>query len=244
MKRHYFDHDYDARNDQKILQLRFRFGAEGYGLYWMILESMAQDTNGYINRGAIGGLSISYGVAIEGLLAIFDYCVELGLFFVCEHGNYYSKRMLKHKQQMREFTKNGTKGAEIRWKNRGAIAGAITGANTGGNAKESKGKESKVKERDIYTPPVLKKITDVVTMMNDICGTSFRDTSLNTRKHIHARITEGYHKEDFEKVIRYKFDEWNDDSKMSQYLRPDTLFGAKFESYLVAAKKEDEDGFR
>mgnify|MGYP001572489914 CR=1 FL=1 len=30
---YYFSHDYNARNDEKILELRVKYGAEGYGLF-------------------------------------------------------------------------------------------------------------------------------------------------------------------------------------------------------------------
>ena len=35
---YYFPHDCNARNDPKILALRSVFGAEGYGVYWMLIE--------------------------------------------------------------------------------------------------------------------------------------------------------------------------------------------------------------
>ena len=37
----WFKHDYNARNDEKILELRSIHGAEAYGVYWMIVETMA-----------------------------------------------------------------------------------------------------------------------------------------------------------------------------------------------------------
>jgi len=52
----YFDHDYNARNDQKILELRSEFGWHGYGLYFAILENLCE-ANGYLTRESIGGLS-------------------------------------------------------------------------------------------------------------------------------------------------------------------------------------------
>ena len=44
----YFSHDYNARNDQKILMLRGKFGNEGYALFFYILETMAEESQGYI----------------------------------------------------------------------------------------------------------------------------------------------------------------------------------------------------
>lgn len=51
-------------------------------------------------------------------------------------------------------------------------------------------------------------------------------------KHIHARWEDGFRLEDFKMVISKKSKGWKDDPEMSKYLRPSTLFGTKFESYL------------
>jgi uncharacterized protein YdaU (DUF1376 family) len=39
---YYFSHDYNARNDTKILFLRMQLGMEGYGIYWYLIESLAE----------------------------------------------------------------------------------------------------------------------------------------------------------------------------------------------------------
>ena len=49
---------------------------------------------------------------------------------------------------------------------------------------------------------------------------------------IKARSNEGFEVEDFKRVIDNKVASWGKDPKMSQYLRPNTLFGTKFEAYL------------
>ena len=131
MKHHFFDHDYSARNDQKVLMLRFKFGLEGYGAFWCLLESMAEDSTGYLDRGAMGGLSIGYGVAIGRLSEIIDYCLGIGLLSQCEHGKIFSGRMIKHKSRMDNLKENGKKGAEKRWKNGGANRVAIAPAMEG-----------------------------------------------------------------------------------------------------------------
>ena len=51
-------------------------------------------------------------------------------------------------------------------------------------------------------------------------------------------MREGYTVEDFRRVIDHKASEWMEDEKMREYLRPETLFGTKFEGYLQAAPKE------
>ena len=42
MKSLYFSHDYNASDDHKILFLRQQLGMEGVGIYWYIIERLAQ----------------------------------------------------------------------------------------------------------------------------------------------------------------------------------------------------------
>ena len=60
-----------------------------------------------------------------------------------------------------------------------------------------------------------------------------RPSSKATQGHINARLAEGYTVENFYTVIDKKCAEWKG-GKMEQYLRPETLFGSKFENYLNA----------
>lgn len=112
---YFFDHDYNARNDEKVLQLRSEFGAEGYGVYWMILESMAESSDGAIHRVAIGGLSLSYGIPKEKLTAIIDYTIGVGLLKESVPGDIVSSRMIAHKARIEAMRKAGKRGAEKRW---------------------------------------------------------------------------------------------------------------------------------
>jgi hypothetical protein len=41
----YFSHDINAANDYKIIRLRSKLGAEGYGIYWMLIELLYQNNN-------------------------------------------------------------------------------------------------------------------------------------------------------------------------------------------------------
>ena len=70
-------------------------------------------------------------------------------------------------------------------------------------------------------------IKEILTYLNNKLGSKFR-----TANGLKARLTEGFTVIDAKKVIDIKFAEWIADEKMRQYLRPDTLFGTKFDSYL------------
>ncbi len=76
------------------------------------------------------------------------------------------------------------------------------------------------------------EIKIIVEYLNEKTGKKYKPNSKDTRKHITARLREGFTVEDFKTVIDNKVNDWLNDSKMSQYLRPQTLFGNKFEGYL------------
>lgn len=79
---------------------------------------------------------------------------------------------------------------------------------------------------------------EIVNYLNNSAGTNYRASSKKTRELIKARINEGYTLEDFKVVIEKKTREWINDNKMKAYLRPETLFGTKFEGYLNQPEKE------
>ena len=72
----------------------------------------------------------------------------------------------------------------------------------------------------------------IVSYLNEKSKKSFKSSSKKTKECIKARFNEGFKEEDFMKVIDVKCAKWLNDPKMSEYLRPETLFGTKFESYL------------
>lgn len=78
-------------------------------------------------------------------------------------------------------------------------------------------------------PPVYK---DVIEYLNEKVGSRYKASSAVNKRLIDARAKEGYSLDDFKQVINNKCATWAHDPKMSKYLRPQTLFGTKFESYL------------
>lgn len=75
-------------------------------------------------------------------------------------------------------------------------------------------------------------IKEIIDYLNNICDTHYRVANKQTQKLINARFNDGFTVDDFKKVIDNKAAEWKDNPQMCQYLRPNTLFGTKFESYL------------
>lgn len=90
--------------------------------------------------------------------------------------------------------------------------------------------------KDIYTAE--SKL--VMDYLNRKTGKAYKYVESNM-KHIRARFKEGYKMADFEKVIDSKYAQWHNDQKMSKFLRPETLFGTKFDSYLNEASTSAPD---
>ena len=78
---------------------------------------------------------------------------------------------------------------------------------------------------------ILPEIKEIIQYLNDVCGTRYRYQTKGTQEHINARLKEGYTVDDFKMVIDKKFEEWYG-TDMEKFLRPETLFAGKFESYL------------
>ena len=75
------------------------------------------------------------------------------------------------------------------------------------------------------------EIKMIVDYLNEKAGTKYRANTESTARHIRARLNEGFTRDDFILVIEKKCIEWLG-TDMAKYLRPETLFGSKFESYL------------
>ena len=73
--------------------------------------------------------------------------------------------------------------------------------------------------------------TEIINYLNEKAGTNYRASSEKTKSCIRARLNEKYTLDDFKKVIDNKVSSWKK-TEFEKYLRPETLFGTKFESYL------------
>ncbi|MFI8707115.1 conserved phage C-terminal domain-containing protein [Bacillus sp. NPDC077411] len=82
-----------------------------------------------------------------------------------------------------------------------------------------------------------KYIVEIVNYLNTACEKNYRTSTKKTRTLIKARLAEDYTVADLKKVIDIKKSHWFKDPKWDEYLRPETLFGTKFESYLNSKAK-------
>jgi uncharacterized phage protein (TIGR02220 family) len=78
---------------------------------------------------------------------------------------------------------------------------------------------------------VLDNVDIIIGYLNERTNKNYTTKNKATIKDIHSRIKEGYVFEDFKYVIDIKAGQWMN-TDMEQYLRPQTLFGNKFNSYI------------
>ena len=72
---------------------------------------------------------------------------------------------------------------------------------------------------------------EIIQHLNMRAGTKYKSNTAKTKQLINARLNEGFTLEDFKTVIDKKCVEWCG-TEFEKFLRPNTLFGTKFESYL------------
>lgn len=104
----------------------------------------------------------------------------------------------------------------------------------------TEGRSIEEQNNNIYTPSDV-FIKGVVDHLNHEAGTRYKWNTTKTKKHIGARCKEGYTQADFFIVIDKKCAEWKN-TDMAKYLRPETLFGTKFESYLNQPEARQSTG--
>lgn len=91
----------------------------------------------------------------------------------------------------------------------------------------------KEKDIDIDIEKDIIPYQEIIDYLNKICSTKYRYVESH-KKHIRARWNEKYTLDDFKTVIDKKAKQWLN-TKDSIYLRPETLFGNKFDGYLNQA---------
>ena len=155
-KSFYFQHDFNAAQDEKILYLRSKYGMEAYGLYWFFIELLHQSPNSKLKCKLIDGISYQLNIDIDKLLQFYDTCISIELF-VTDGEFYWSQRVLENKEMQDEKRKSksiaGKKGMEKRWGS-SSYNTTITEDNTcitkHNKEKESKEKESKLNNKELF----------------------------------------------------------------------------------------------
>ena len=150
------------------------------------------------------------------------------------------KQLEDYKYIKREVTyKKGTKEIEKRYitlvnlnaqpygiNMRNPSADICVGNNTSINTTSNNNKDIVVQDEKDSIP-----YKQIIDYLNKVTNKNYRNVN-GHHKHIKARWNEGFTLNDFFKVIDVKSNDWINDTKYNQYLRPSTLFGNKMDQYL------------
>lgn len=119
-KTYWFKHDFNARNDKKHVALRREFDVKGYGLYWVIIESLCEEDNYKlpINNVTYESISTEANVDIDFVKNYINKAIEVNLF--ATDNNYIWSVSLNNRMNALEKAhelkvKAGVLGAKSRW---------------------------------------------------------------------------------------------------------------------------------
>ncbi|MCM2138848.1 conserved phage C-terminal domain-containing protein [Vagococcus fluvialis] len=123
--------------------------------------------------------------------------------------------------------------------NEGTISNSFKSNNINSNSNNKKILSSSDEQDDV-------PYKEIVDYLNLKTSKSYKHSTSKTKSLIKARWNEGFRVDDFKKVIDNKCFEWIGNPGMAKYLRPETLFGTKFEGYLnennvVPQSQEEKD---
>lgn len=112
----FFSHDSNARNSEKLLSVRMKYGAAGYGIYFMIIERLREEVD-YTSVRDYNMLGFDLRVDSSEVKAIVE---DFGLFEFTEDGEgFYSeslnRRMLVMGNVSKARSAAGKRGANSKW---------------------------------------------------------------------------------------------------------------------------------
>lgn len=224
----------DMFDNRKIKHLRRLPEGNNIVLIWVMLLTMAGRCNAngmifltenipYTPKMLADELDFEENTVILALNALEELNMVVtnqGFFTIAgwsEHQNIEGMDKIREQARLRQ--------ARFKAKQK-ALPGNVSGnvTVTLGNATEEDIDKEREEDKEIYQ--------SIVSYLNEKAGTKYRASSAKTKTVIHARLAEGFTVEDFKTVIDKKCADWLGDEKMEKYLRPETLFGTKFEGYL------------
>ena len=146
---YYFPHFSNARNDSKLVKLRRVMGIEGYGMYFLLLETLREQTDFKLPLKGLEDLAYDWHTSKEKLLAI---VTGFELFEIVEE-MFFSTKLIFYLQPYLEKSERARLAAKIRWdkvkemqmhNRRDANALQEQCDSNASKVKESKGEESKI----------------------------------------------------------------------------------------------------
>jgi DnaD/phage-associated family protein len=162
---YYFSHDNNARNDLKIKAMMSKYGYEGYGIFWALVEMMHESGEGELplEEYLYIALQQEFNGSSTDVKQYIDDCINVFKLFETDGENFWSnslkRRMAIREKKREQARKAGKRSAEVR-KQRASATGVEQELNDR-STESNKGKERKEKGKEIKESNVShKKIID------------------------------------------------------------------------------------
>jgi hypothetical protein len=239
---YYFSHDSNARNDDKVISLRMKFGMEGYGVYFAILERM-RDIEDYIHVKDYNIIAFDLRVSNTLIKSVVE---DFGLFEFTDDGKrFYSvsflsrmkrkdvvsekrreaghkggRQRVENNESVNEFKQNSSKVQAIAYFDSSKIQ-AI-------KRKEMKEKEMKEKESDSHAREV-NSDSEIfsISQLKNLCGETWLER-VGMKLHVAPEN------------LKIFFDEFCDKQELSDYTNTINDFRRHFVNWLNIKIKEKE----
>lgn len=168
---YYFPHDSNAKDDPKCVLLIEQLGMEGYGIYWMLIETLREQPDYTYPVANIPALGRRYNTTAEKVKTV---VCNYGLFTVKDDKIFFSdslnRRMLVLEEKRAKRSEAGRLGNAARWKTSQTDRNAITMRSQfiaskvkKSKEKESIGKESMRGKRKQFSPPTPSEVESFFT---------------------------------------------------------------------------------
>ncbi len=211
----YFSHDYNARNDIKIQALLVEHGAIGYGIFWIIVEILHEESEKKLMLNNLTNIAIARqaSTSVEQVKAVVECCLEYELFTE-EDGYFFSKRILTNIEKRMDISEKRAKAGRIsanKRKKATLVEQNPTNANKEKERKEKERKEKSIVDTNVSMSdaehPTQERIDykALIDFFNEetqgVFGKVMYPISKQRKEGIRARINE-FGKDEFARMIR------------------------------------------
>ena len=116
MKKTYFPHDSNARNDIKLIKVRAKYGYEGFGVYFALIELLfSEDNKLCIDDYETLPFGLNWNADIlKDIILNFD-------LFIVDDNCFYSKRLTNTLDEINKRSLKASENAKKRWGNATAV---------------------------------------------------------------------------------------------------------------------------
>lgn len=108
----YFRHDFNARNNPKLIKLKMKLGMEGIGIYWCLLECL-YELNGFLKEDDLETFCFNEHIEIDKVKNV----LKIANFKFDKEKGYYSNGILERINKREEYCLKQKEKANKRWNN-------------------------------------------------------------------------------------------------------------------------------